>query len=237
MARVKVKHALFIYTEERDGRTYTETALRGKTIDLDDEQAEAAIEKGAVIADDENLPRAGHMPSLSGGASSEEVLNWVLAATEDEVRELVAQRPDLEDQLMGAREIAERRELEQAKMLGSIIEENSSDPAQLPDGDNPPAAQGSTPDALTGASGDTAGDSTGDPSGDVGGEGDTAFTEEAADEVVSGNVSKVSAHLSENPQHGQAILDAESRLATKEDREVRQGVVRAVKASAEHNTQ
>jgi hypothetical protein len=67
-------------------------------------------------------------------------------------------------------------------------------------------------------------------------EDEEEFDEDDPREVVKGNVDKVSAWLSEHPDQFDAVLQAEQERRQKENKEPRDGVVRAVQAAAAHQS-
>lgn len=217
MAERVVRHAVVTYTLNGS----EERAFRGQTINVQDDAELERLEKfGAVVATGVDLARPGTMMELPVAPSAEELLQWVISATESEVRELISTRPDLAVQILGAQDIVVERMAAQREMLGqavALVEEHLGE--QDPGAPESPTTQ-TTPVA-------NAGTAPTDP---------TAY----ADQVVGGNVQDVSRFLGENPSYAQSILDAENRrveaarAAGDQNEQPRQGVVRAVQAALGH---
>lgn len=229
MPKAKVQHALFTYTVKKDGRTLNELALRGAVIDLDDSELERGLELGALIEADAPLKVNGNMPVLPESASGEEILNWVLAATPDEVKTLAQNRPNLSEQLAGAMEVASTRETQQQEMLGKAIEiaeEVNTTPPPLSTEEAEALAQAEA-EALAKAEAEAE---------EKGQNSEPQSGSEVLDptEVIKGNVQAITSYLSTNPGEAQAVLEAENTAAESEKREPRAGVVRAVQVAASH---
>lgn len=215
MAKYKVRHGLVQFIAERDGQQVHEVAFRGQVVDIPKDQAERLKEYGAIVAEDEDLARPGTMLPLPETATDEEIRTWVLGATDAEVREVAERRPMLADRI-GAAHAAVKEDLKnQAEHLGQAKEtaEKAAKEAEKKEEEN---EGGSTPTTAT--------------------EQQRELDEAAAvaDRVVQGSNSDVSKHLSENPTHAQAIMEAEVRRAEAAGEEPRQGVRRAVEAAAGH---
>lgn len=216
MAKVKVRHALVTYTVKRGDRTDVETAFRGMTIDISDQEVQRLMAVGAIVPEDAELIRQGQLVPLSDTPSDEEILNWVAGASEAEVVALANERPMLLTRLESAQEVIKERYKQQNELLGQAISAASDtadrlglDPRETPDGVNAPVVEApQTQPAPTPPS---------------------ASTE---DQIVAGNVNEVTNYISTNPGAAKAILDAENRRAAAENRKPREGIVRAAEAAA-----
>jgi hypothetical protein len=209
MAKVKVRHALVTWTTERNGQTVTETAFRNMVVDIPASQADKLREAGAVVEVDEELALPGTPVALPVAASNEEILNWAAHATPTEIQVQVQNRPQLAERLRAAYEEVQKRLQDQNEILGGIVEQAEAVAEEAGNSDD--SNQVPTTAAQQAAA---------EPN------------DEEMDRVVQGNVDEVSKYLSENPHHADAILQAEQRRATADQKNPRQGVIEAARAAS-----
>lgn len=204
MARFKVRHATIQYRSKNDlGQDTYEVAFRGTVVELPDGESTDRLKAlGAVVPEDEELPRPGRLGTLPDTATDAEITSWVVAATADEVKMLIAERPVMATRIESAWASVQERFEEQAKHLGSVPKEKAVE--TVGEGSTPAPQASSTPT----------------PAVNNPGEFD-------ADKVVAGSAKSVTDFVSDNPAHAAAILEAENRRG--EDPRV--SVVRAVEAA------
>lgn len=220
MAERKVRHAIVTYTRKlEDGRTATETAFRGMIVDIENEDELARLEEfDAVVPVEDDLERPGRMTRLSDAPTDEELINWVAAATESEIRTLVSERPSMGDRVANIQEIVERRYEGQRELLGEKASVAKSALEELPEPEGSGVQGDPTPvDPATGQVSDTAPPAPNPETYDL-------------DQVVSQKVSDVEKFLDAHPDQAAAVLDAENRRAQAAGEDARQGVVRGVEA-------
>lgn len=217
MAKYKVRHGLISYTAERNGREVRETAFRGQVVDIRKDEVERLESHGAIVSEDEELPRPGSMLPLPETASDEEIRNWALGATDAEVREVIQTRPMLADRVEAAHRAVKEDLEHQAEHLGEKAEVAQE------------AAKESEEEEQEEQSSESSAPTTATEQQRAQAEAETE-----ADNVVKGSNAEVSKYLSEHPEHANAIMDAETRRAQATGEEPRQGVRRAVEAAAGH---
>lgn len=98
MPKRKVRHALLTYIV--DGRQ--EMAFRGTVVDLPADLVERYDALGATVPVDADLDRPGRLLDLTATATDEELINWLLGATEAEVAAAVATRSEVAPRIAAA---------------------------------------------------------------------------------------------------------------------------------------
>lgn len=209
----------------------------------------------AVVKEDEDLARPGVIDTLPVAASDAEIVSYVTNATEAEVKALLVARPELAPRIESAQAWAREQFAYQEKMLGQAADAASSvdrteaqaelggsamlGTASEEAGGNGGEAQGRAGAQQQGA--DNPADSTSVPSTPEAGTPDTtaeaerradaeaaAAARREADLVVLQNADAVVEHVRSHPAQAAAILEAEGRLASSQNRDVRKSVRLAV---------
>lgn len=207
MAKYKVRHGLISYSVG----DRTEIAFRGQVLDLSQDDVDRLEPHSAIVPEEEELSRPGGMLPLPEAATDEEIRNWVLGATEGEVRQIAELRPMLAERINAAREAVEEELEKQSEHLGQASK----------------AAKKGAKRASTDEAPRTATEKQ---------RSDEEVAQEV-DAVVRRNVDDVSEYLSEHPDRAQAVLEAETRRAADAGDEPRRGVRQAAEAAAGHAAQ
>lgn len=212
MAKRKIRHALVQYSVKDGDKTRFETAFRNQIVDIPDDQVDRLDVLGATVEPDEDLPRPGRMLALPETAGDAEILNWVMGASNEEIENLVRERPAMAGRIEAAHAAVQERFQEQNLHLGGLKEIAEEAEADLIGGTVPTQEPG-TPPAPSPAR-------------------EEALTPEAADQIVAGKATDVANYISENPQSAGVILEAEDRRATAAKEDVRVTIVKAAEAAA-----
>lgn len=216
MAKRKVRHATIQYfiKDDQGGFTSFETAFRNQIVDVPADQVERLDKLGATVPVDQDLERPGRMLTLPDTATDAEILSWVMGASNSEVEGLVSERPVMAGRIEAAAAAVKNRFQEQNLHLGGLktIAEAAATEAQ----------------AATEAEADANAAASREPSA---GE-DLIGADLEADSLVKGNAKAVTDYIADNPSNAPAVLEAEGRLATTENRPLRTSVVRAAEAAA-----
>ena len=253
MAQRKVRHAL-VTVQVRKG--VYETYFRGETVDVPDAEIARLEALGAVVPATAELQRPGTLAPLSEGASDEELVAWVLAATDSELTAELQRRPDLAPRVIDARKlVVDRQEamlnrLREAEKLAQPIaketekaaakEAREAEAAAKAAAKKSAPAKAAAPSKSAKAAADDAktSETPSEPITATGGVDPDSLPANLdagqADTIVSGSPEEVSEFLSLNPEQAQAILEAEQRRASAADEDVRAGVVEAAKAAIAH---
>lgn len=285
MGQVKVRHALIQYRVSNDANALTELAFRNQVVNLPSSEERRLREAGAVIDADAEPERPGILAPLPETASDEEVIGWVLSASETEIASTAAAQPLLAHRIAAARDHIRinTRDVEAALRTASHLTakirednplvvnsqegaEDAGDPDTSAGGakgtPGPEEAEGAGVNPDPNVAGAIAGVTSNDPTAGLLNTGEPVppsstnpdgtpqnvnppdpLNTEAANEVelaaafdrvVTQNVEKVSAFLSEHPETANGVLAAEERLAATgaNNGKPRQGVVKAAEAAA-----
>lgn len=236
MPKRKVRHSLLRYyvlqtNSQGQKQKVFETAFRNQIVDIPEDQVDRLDDLGATVPVDEDLPRPGTMLVLPDTATDEEILSWVMGASNDEVEALVRERPVMAARIEGANAAVQARFAEQNLHLGGLREiadeaeaeqeeqRKALEAAGTPPPGTPPAEPALSQNPVAVATPPAAG-------------AEPVLSVEQADAVVKGNAKAVAEYISENPRTAAAVLDAEGRLAAAEQRDARISVVRAAEAAA-----
>lgn len=237
MPKRKIRHATVQYFTQKDEngrpRNY-ETAFRGQIVDIPADQVERLDSLGATVPTDQDLERPGRMLALPDTATDAEITSWVMGATEDEVKALVASRPVMAARIESAAAAVKQRFSEQNLHLGGLKSiADDAEERQRAEAEAAAAAAAATgaPPVVTPLT---------PPAPDASSQGTPPapdattpdLSAEQADEVVKANAKTVSEYISQNPRFAGAVLEAEGRLAVSEKRDPRTSVVRAAEAAA-----
>lgn len=244
----KIRHALVHYTVEVDGRTLYETAFRNQIVDIPDDQVERLDELGATVAPDSELERPGTMSALPETASNAEITNWVIGATNEEVEALVRARPVMAARIESAHASIAERFNEQNLHLGGLREIADEAEAQAQAEADAAALAGMSEGDL-----EVLSELEGLSDEEVAALAELAAADAAAkaqaeaadligdsfdpDKIVSGTAKDAADYISENPQHAEAILEAEGRRAEAAKEDPRVTIVRAAEAAAGFSAQ
>jgi hypothetical protein len=260
---LKVRHALVTYRPAGAKDGVVEKAFRTSIITVDDEEATRLRALGAVIDADADVPRPGEMMALPEAATDGEVVNWVLAASPSEIEDLIRARPEMSSRIGDAVGAIKATHAEQVRVLegAARASRRAKSDHEKHAAEAEAAARAATEatearraaandPTAAGRSATTAGATAPQPSVNEptvpGGvvqptiqpedEATVAARNAEADRVVSGNVDEVNDYLGDQPEMGQAILDAEARRATAEGKAPRKGVLEAAATAIEMTT-
>lgn len=241
---MKVRVALLNYTSTLpDGRKSNETAFRGAVIELEDRvEFNRLVELGAIVPVDQDLERPGRLYDLPETVMDEELINWVANASDREVTDLVAKRPELAARVSGLLTRLDDMRTGADALLGhktrleGLIADAQDD---LPEFDHLGVPLRADPGTSAGVQGGTGGSAIVDEDGNPVTDETTEGTEiEPAnfdfDALVRKNVKEVADFIADNPHVAAEVLAAETRHAQTTGSEPRQTVVRAVEAAAGH---
>lgn len=252
MPSVLVRHGAVRYRVPRKGKVATLTAFRGMTVDMPQEEIDRLEPLGAVVKPGSELERDGKMMPLPNTASDEELIAWVSVATKAEIAAQIAETPLLGDRISTAALKVKEALAAQNELLGGLqetVDEGMQLAAEREQAEAKAAAQGAQPGAEPEAdanAGNVSPEAGGDPSavkgaGDNGGDaGGPNLDAIALAKVVSQSIPKVSEYLSEHPEQASAVLEAEKVRAAQPDAKpdtVREGIIKAVTAAAQHASQ
>jgi hypothetical protein len=217
-----IRHALVRYTVKKGERSSFETAFRGQTVDIPDDQVERLDALGATVLPGVVLERPGTMSLLPHTASDSEILNWVIGATEDESNDLAAERPEMAERIAAAQATVKVRQEEQNQHLGGghepLDDAGKKEAAEAAEFQTALDAEAAAKEAA-----DLIGDSS-TPDG---------ISAEAADAIVDGNAKDVIEYISENHAVAATIVEAEGRRSVSRNEPVRVSIVKAAEAAAE----
>jgi hypothetical protein len=235
--KVKVRHGLAFYLD-KDG--HQRTVFRNQKVSMPRSEAERLRAHGAVVDVDEDLPMVGRLTPIPNTASDEELIAWVSVATKGEIVTAISENPALGDRILAARDVVKKR-LEAQDELLSGIDSTVKQGTALAKKRASAEKRGAPTSGAAGKNArnlvSTDADDDGDDDEEDDDEDDDDLDEDDPRAVVRGNVNEVSDFLVQHPDQAQAVLEAEKALALDKQRDVRPGVIEAVKQAANANNQ
>lgn len=246
MARRKIRHALVQLTVKKGDKLNFETVFRNQIVDIPDDQVEHLDEIGATVDPDVDLERPGVMSVLPDTATDSEITNWVIGASNEEIEDIVAERPVMAARILSAQASVKARFEEQDRHLGGRLQQIADDfeeserarveeeiLASMDDDDIAVLVelQNLSEEEIAGLS-EMKNAADAEAMSDLIGGSDGPLSPEDADNIVAGNAKSVTDYISENPRSASVILDAENRRAQAQKEDARVTVVRAAEAAA-----
>jgi len=223
MPNRKVRHALVQYTTHDGTR---EIAFRNEVVDFPQGEVDRLEAYGALVSEGTTLQRPGRMLALPVSPSDQEVITWVIGATDDEVRALAETRPELAARLDDAKAYIVAHTNSVTGRLDAARTVAADATPQAPPPVDPAADPGTVPVPVTDPNARTPEAPTPEAEG---------LSSAEADTIVTGNAKQVADWIAEHPTDANAILEAESRRAAADpDKPVRSTVVNAAAAAAGH---
>lgn len=219
MALVKVRHAVVRYRGTYRGQDTVLAAFRGETVDVPDEDLKQMRLDGAVVNAEAELPRLGQIAALPIAATDEEILNWVAAATKDEIMQLVADRPMLAERIRAA-QVEVEADFKRNKAVRGEVEKAVNAGVELHNERNPDTGV-DEPVVLAPT------DQSAPAANERPASGDDVELSDDPDDIITGNVSEVRDFLADNPDMANDIEQAERRQAETLGRDPRVGVLEA----------
>lgn len=218
MGEYRVRHAVANY-HDADGKP--RSGFRDQVVEIPDgEELDRLLSYDAVVRPEQELERLGTMVSLTASPSDQELLSWVLAASQAELEELRRTRPELAQRIRDAVQTVKEQASRADGLTRQFADIEPPDHGPVDDSTGPAQVQDGTAPADADVDGMAA--------------ADVPPFVRPADEVVAGNVDEVAAYLADFPSEANAILDAEARRAESKGTEPRAGVTKAAEAAAAH---